>query len=38
MNFKHFILRGMDKVTAEIELITMTDNLKKYSLAIQANL
>ena len=34
MNFKRFILRGIDKVNVEIGLIAMAHNLKKYSLAI----
>ena len=34
MNFKRFLLRGIDKVTVEIGLIAMAHNLKKYSLAI----
>lgn len=34
MNFKRFMLRGMDKVETEIGLIAMAHNLKKYSLAI----
>jgi len=34
MNFKRFMLRGLDKVTVEIGLIAMAHNLKKYSLAI----
>jgi hypothetical protein len=34
MNFKRFMLRGIDKVSVEIGLIAMAHNLKKYSLAI----
>ena len=34
MNFKRFLLRGMDKVNVEIGLIAMAHNLKKYSLVI----
>lgn len=34
MNFKRFMLRGLDKVNVEIGLIAMAHNLKKYSLAI----
>lgn len=34
MNFKRFMLRGIDKVNVEIGLIAMAHNLKKYSLAI----
>ncbi|MFV0572464.1 MAG: transposase, partial [Xanthomarina gelatinilytica] len=34
MNFKRFLLRGIDKVTVEIGLIAMAHNLKKFSLAI----
>ncbi|GAA3558956.1 IS1182-like element ISBf5 family transposase [Snuella lapsa] len=34
MNFKRFLLRGMDKVTTEIGLIAMAHNLKKFSLTI----
>lgn len=33
MNFKRFMLRGIDKVNVEIGLIAMAHNLKKYSLA-----
>jgi len=32
MNFKRFMLRGIDKVNVEIGLIAMAHNLKKYSL------
>ncbi len=32
MNFKRFMLRGLDKVNVEIGLIAMAHNLKKYSL------
>jgi transposase len=34
MNFKRFMLRGIDKVNVEIGLIAMAHNLKKYSLAM----
>lgn len=34
MNFKRFMLRGIDKVNVEIGLIAMAHNLKKYSLVI----
>lgn len=34
MNFKRFMLRGLDKVNVEIGLIAMAHNLKKYSLAL----
>ena len=34
MNFKRFMLRGIDKVTVEIGLIAMAHNLKKFSMAI----
>jgi len=34
MNFKRFILRGVDKVETEIGLIAMAHNLKKTTLAI----
>jgi transposase len=34
MNFKRFMLRGIDKVNVEIGLIAMAHNLKKYSLAV----
>ena len=34
MNFKRFILRGIDKVNVEIGLIAMAHNLKKYSLTL----
>jgi transposase len=34
INFKRFMLRGIDKVNVEIGLIAMAHNLKKYSLAI----
>jgi len=34
MNFKRFMLRGLDKVNVEIGLIAMAHNLKKFSLAI----
>jgi len=34
MNFKRFILRGIDKVETEIGLIAMAYNLKKVTLAI----
>lgn len=34
MNFKRFMLRGIDKVTIEIGLIAMAHNLKKYSLTL----
>ena len=34
MNFKRFMLRGIDKVNVEIGLIAMAHKLKKYSLAI----
>lgn len=34
MNFKRFMLRGIDKVNVEIGLIAMAHNLKKYSLAL----
>lgn len=34
MNFKRFMLRGIDKVNVEIGLIAMAHNIKKYSLAI----
>ncbi|MGO3707920.1 MAG: hypothetical protein ACTJGA_08785 [Mesonia hippocampi] len=34
MNFKHFMLRRINKVYVEIRLIAMVHNLKKYSLAI----
>ena len=34
MNFKRFMLRGIDKVNVEIGLIAMAHNLNKYSLAI----
>ena len=33
MNFKRFMLRGMNKVTTEIGLIAMAHNLKKFSMA-----
>ncbi len=32
MNFKRFMLRGVNKVKVEIGLIAMAHNLKKYSL------
>ena len=34
MNFKRFMLRGIDKVNVEIGLIAMAHNLKKYSLTM----
>ncbi|WP_369409903.1 hypothetical protein [Wocania arenilitoris] len=34
MNFKRFMLRGIDNVNVEIGLIAMAHNLKKHSLAI----
>jgi len=34
MNFKRFMLRGIDKVNVDIGLIAMAHNLKKYSLSI----
>src|SRR5690606_22996216 len=34
MNFKRFLLRGLDKVETEIGLIAMAHNLKKVSLAM----
>jgi transposase len=34
MNFKRFMLRGIDKVNVEIGLIAMAHNLKKYSLTL----
>tara|TARA_R110002126_G_scaffold75315_1_gene187876 strand:- start:13905 stop:14264 length:360 start_codon:yes stop_codon:yes gene_type:complete len=34
MNFKRFMLRGINKVNVEIGLITMAHNLNKFSLAI----
>ncbi len=34
MNFKRFMLRGIDKVNVEIGLIAMAHNLKKYSATI----
>jgi len=34
MNFKRFMLRGIDKVNVEKGLIAMVHNLKKYSLVI----
>ena len=34
MNFKRFMLRGIEKVNVEIGLIAMAHNLKKYSLTI----
>lgn len=34
MNFKRFMLRGIDKVNTEIGLIAMAHNLKKVTLAI----
>ena len=34
MNFKRFILRGINKVNVEIGLIAMAHNLKKLSLTI----
>ncbi|WP_226789046.1 transposase [Polaribacter porphyrae] len=34
MNFKNFILRGIDKVNVEIGQIAMVYNLNKFSLAI----
>ena len=34
MNFKRFMLRGIDKVNVEIGLIAMAHNLKKVSLAV----
>lgn len=34
MNFKRFMLRGLDKVNVEIGLIAMAHNLKKYSLTL----
>ena len=34
MNFKRFMLRGIDKVTTEIGLIAIAHNLKKHSSAI----
>ena len=34
MNFKRFMLRRINKVSVEIGLIVMAQNLKKYSLAI----
>lgn len=34
MNFKRFMLRGIDKVSVEIGLIAIAHNLKKYSLTV----
>uniref|UniRef100_UPI002604AC23 transposase n=1 Tax=uncultured Dokdonia sp. TaxID=575653 RepID=UPI002604AC23 len=34
MNFKRFMLRGIDKVETEIGLIAMAHNLKKVTLAM----
>ncbi|MFV0573184.1 MAG: IS1182 family transposase [Xanthomarina gelatinilytica] len=34
MNFKRFMLRGIDKANVEIGLIAMAHNLKKFSLAM----
>jgi len=34
MNFKRFMLRGLDKVNVEIGLIAMAHNLKKFSLLV----
>ena len=34
MNFKRFMLRGIDKIETEFGLIAMAHNLKKVSLAI----
>ena len=34
MNFKRFMLRGIDKVNVEVGVIAMAHNLKKYSLTI----
>ncbi len=34
MNFKRFILRGLEKVNVEIGLIAMAHNLKKFSLTL----
>ena len=34
MNFKRFLLRGLDKANVEIGLIAMAHNFKKYSLTI----
>lgn len=34
MNFKRFMLRGIDKVNVEIGLIAMAHNLKKFSLSL----
>lgn len=34
MNFKRFMLRGIDKVNVEIGLIALAHNLKKYSLSL----
>ncbi|MBC8757725.1 IS1182 family transposase [Kordia sp. YSTF-M3] len=34
MNFKRFMLKGIDKVKVEIGLIAMAHNLKKYSLTL----
>lgn len=39
MNFKRFILRGLEKVETEIGLIVMAHNLKKFrSLLLLKNL
>ncbi|MBA3985742.1 MAG: transposase [Flavobacteriales bacterium] len=34
MNFKRFVLRGLEKVETEIGRITMAHNLKKVTFAI----
>lgn len=34
MNFKRFMLRGLEKVETEIRLVTMAHNLKKVTLVI----
>jgi len=34
INFKRFMLRGIEKVETEIGLISMAHNLKKVALAI----
>ncbi|MBA3986280.1 MAG: transposase [Flavobacteriales bacterium] len=34
MNFKRFVLRGLEKVKTEIALFAMAHNIKKVTLAI----
>ncbi|MBT8243757.1 MAG: hypothetical protein HKP48_01790 [Winogradskyella sp.] len=34
MNFKRFMLRGIDKVNVKIGLIAMAHNLKKFRLTM----